>query len=97
MCKLMSAKSLTSKEAVRGHSTAIHRARTRSCSPVALDAATAMKNAAGGKYAAAQATDVVFPAGKKRYVTALLCLWVTTICYADRTCCNLPHNAMQCC
>lgn len=25
------------------------------------------------------------PVGRKRYVTALLCLWVTTICYADRT------------
>ncbi|KAG2525741.1 hypothetical protein BBI17_000477 [Phytophthora kernoviae] len=25
------------------------------------------------------------PTGKRRYVTALLCLWVSTICYADRT------------
>ncbi|KAF1328277.1 Sialin-like protein, partial [Globisporangium splendens] len=25
------------------------------------------------------------PVGRKRYVMALLCLWITTICYADRT------------
>jgi hypothetical protein len=25
------------------------------------------------------------PVGRKRYAMALLCLWITTICYADRT------------
>lgn len=44
-----------------------------------------MKAHVVGSPTAAAAGATVFPKGRKRYVTALLCLWVTTICYADRT------------
>lgn len=44
-----------------------------------------METSGGGKHDLVTAT-LAMPVGRKRYVTALLCLWVTTICYADRTC-----------
>lgn len=42
-------------------------------------------------FAKVDGSDSPTPKGKKRYVTALLCLWVTTICYADRTFDLLPE------
>lgn len=45
----------------------------------------AMETNGDGKHVPMTATPAM-PTGRKRYVTALLCLWVTTICYADRTC-----------